>query len=171
MELVSVSNQDTLNYIQTYIDDLKFDTSKLWLNYAFSFFLNKFFKDFDTWENSIWTSGNDLGEHGQQTWLSLGKHVSQDFLNNHNKFIDHSIKEAGEIEHCLTMVRKPDKFTFNDEICSAQRFFMCERLFHECDFSIFESYKLAVIRPTTSSTTTSKPVEHNDFSVTPGVIN
>lgn len=107
-------------------------------------------KEFDSWSNGIWTSGNDLGERGQHTWMSIGKHISEDMLKNHSKYIDH-YNHGGKIKSCLTLVRKPvDLFTFNDDLCTAQRYFLCERVFYECDFSIFERFDEVTQKPATN---------------------
>lgn len=83
------------------------------------------FLGFDDWTNSIWTSGNDLGEQGQYTCATTGKHISAEMLKNEH--IDNHNHGVCMIEHCLALVRKPaNLFIFNDDLCSRLRYFLCE---------------------------------------------
>lgn len=86
--------------------------------------------------------------------MSLGKNISEDFLKKHRKYIDNYDHKKCKIEHCLALVRKPaNLFTFNDDVCTSQRYFLCEKIFHECDFSIFERFDDATQKPTSNNST------------------
>lgn len=94
------------------------------------------FLGFDDWTNSIWTSGNDLGEQGQFTCVSTGKHISHQLLLNEN--VNNQNHGVCMIEHCLELVRKSSNlFIYNDDLCSKLRYFLCEeRVVSEATYKV-----------------------------------
>lgn len=92
--------------------------------------------DFKKNDDQIWTSGTDLGKSGHYVWMSTGQSVNSiesgvTKFEHHKKHIQAigTLIEKIKRENCLSLKNKfGHGLTFNDEDCSKERYFICEKL-------------------------------------------